>query len=169
MISVLCIQKKSNYRLYPDLDLWDAQRDAYNFKGSNPVITHAPCAQWCRLRNFAKDDPYTKGLAQFCFDIVVSNGGIFEHPADSLFLKSVTLPDHCKLYEVEGRWFGFPARKRTWLVFSKCKPATMPMNFDMVQYSLGRRRLKKDLPKSMRSETPIPMIDFFIDSLSSIR
>lgn len=35
MISVLCANKDSIYKSFPNLDVWDSNRNAYNFNGSN--------------------------------------------------------------------------------------------------------------------------------------
>jgi hypothetical protein len=129
MISVLCVAKESNYHLIPGLDLWQAARDAYNFSGSNPVITHAPCAQWSRMKAFSRYDKKQKDLAFFCFNKVIENGGIFEHPAGSSFFNEVQC-NRNNLYSFDQSWWQFPARKRTYLYFSKCKPLAFPLSFD---------------------------------------
>jgi len=85
MISILCAANKSNYYKIPNLDIWNKERNAYNFTSSQPVICHPPCAQWSRMRSFSKDCPVEKALAEFCYLQVIKNGGILEHPAGSSF------------------------------------------------------------------------------------
>lgn len=132
MIStVLCVQFKSNYYQVGGLDLWDINRDAYNFSGSNSVIAHPPCAQWSRLRSFAKTDQRQKDLAIHCYEVVKNNGGILEHPMGSLLWRSVGLSAG-RLISVDQSWFGFPARKRTLLWFVGYVPGSHPISFDCV-------------------------------------
>lgn len=74
MITVLCAKKNSVYKTIPGVDVWDETRDAYFFTGSNPVITHAPCAQWSRMRNFSKPNADERELAYFCLNKVLCWG-----------------------------------------------------------------------------------------------
>lgn len=149
MISVLCINPISVYHSIPNLDLWDEQRNAYRFTGSNPVITHAPCAQWSRMKAFSNPDPEQKQLAHFCCDQVERNGGIFEHPQGSSFFKERGIKP---TISIDQFWFGFPARKRTWLYFQKCKPIAHPLRFDAIEQRLGARSGPiKEISKRLRA------------------
>lgn len=132
MISVLCALPNSVYKTIPGVDVWDAQRDAFYFTGSNPVIVHPPCQQWSRLKAFAKPNPDEKELAYHCLKIVIRNGGIFEHPMGSSFFKEVGIKP---TLSVDQHWFGYAARKRTWLYFAQVRPLALPLNFDCVQIS----------------------------------
>lgn len=162
MISILCAQKNSLYKEIPGLDIWDEERDAYYFYGSNPVITHAPCPQWSRMKAFAKHDESQKELAWFCLQKVLRNGGIFEHPAGTSFFKEAGIQKN--IYSVDQSWWGFPARKRTYLFFHKVKPLPMPILTSPPEYVLAKhsklrdwqRKERKTLPKRMRSTTVIP-------------
>lgn len=131
MISVLCIDPKGYYPKLQskyNLDLWDANRDAYNFKGGNVVIAHPPCQQWSRMKAFAKPNEYQKKLAFFCWDKVNENGGIFEHPVGSSFIKMVN-PNFDNVYRVFQKDFGFPTNKATLLYFKNIKPLPVPLTF----------------------------------------
>ena len=86
---MLCAAPQSYYWSIPGLQIYDRQRDARSFQGSQPVIAHAPCAQWSKLKAFAAVDPGEKDLAWFCFKKWVANGGIFEHPEGSSFFHEV--------------------------------------------------------------------------------
>lgn len=120
MISILCIQDDSNYYKIPgNLDLWNKARNTWFFNGSNPVITHAPCQQWSRMRGFANQNKEEKELAFFCLEKVNKNGGIFEHPADSSFFKYAGIKPSLIVDQVN---FGFRGRKRTWLYFKGFTP-----------------------------------------------
>jgi hypothetical protein len=179
MISILCAKKNSLYKTIPGIDVWDEDRDAYFFTGSNPVITHAPCAQWSRMRNFAKDDPDQKELAYFCLTKIIRNGGIFEHPAGSSFFKQAGLTKN--IYSVDQSWWGFPAVKRTYLFFHECRPLSFPFPSEtpskIVNTQLrknGSRHKKQDqfkssrmIPKSMNSTTVLPFAKYLIDCINA--
>jgi len=172
LISVLCANSDSVYKSIPDLDVWDKERNAYLFTGHNPVITHAPCQQWSRMRNFARPDQDEKELAYFCMKKVIENGGVFEHPAGSSFFKEVKIyPGDPGLYSIDQFWWGLPARKRTYLYFSKCRPVTFPIRLDAIEYQLGHRpgSTKKDLPKNLRSYTTPEFAHWLIDCVNQIQ
>lgn len=158
-ISILCVHPRSNYFKVPGLDCWDIKRDAYNFIGKNPVITHAPCAQWSKLKAFANINEYEKGLANFCFDKVLENGGIFEHPAGSSFWKYRGVSN--QVVSVNQFWFGFPTEKRTYLYFSKCAPIEMPLNFNAVE------RKFQNLTNKQRSESTPQFIEWCVSCIRS--
>lgn len=143
MISVLCVNENSVYKTL-GLDCYDKQRDAYSFTGGNPVITHAPCQQWSRLKAFAKPNDYERDLAWFCLEAVERNGGIFEHPAGSSFFREAGIVPTISINQF---WFGFPCRKHTWLYFSKCKPLALPLRFDAIEKKVDQ------LHSSKRSDT----------------
>ena len=154
MISVLCVNEDSIYKTM-GLDCYDKHRDAYTFTGSNPVITHAPCAQWSRLKSFSTPDPYEKDLAWFCLEKVKANGGIFEHPAGSSFFKEAGI----KPFSIDQFWFGFPCKKRTYLYFSKCKPVAVPLRFDAIEKTVDQ------LHSSRRSDTTEQLARWFINCI----
>lgn len=169
MITVLCAKKKSLYKQIPGLDVWDQDRDAYYFTGSNPVITHAPCAQWSQMKGFANDNPDEKELAYFCLQKVLRNGGIFEHPRGSSFFREAGVDRN--IYSVDQSWWGFPAKKATWLFFHRCKPEPFPiMPPPPTRVIAPHRHIKGggtlDLPKSQRSTTTIPFAQWMIDSIN---
>jgi len=173
MITILCAKKNSLYKTIPGLDVWDEDRDAYFFTGSNPVITHAPCAQWSRMNAFSNPDTDAKELAFFCLNKVIRNGGIFEHPAGSSFFKEAGVTRN--IYSVDQSWWGFPARKRTYLFFHKCKPLAFPVlqyvptHVVAVSSKLGphQRSLRTELSKSQRSTTVVPFAQWMIDCIKS--
>ena len=155
-ISVLCTMPGSNYYRIPNLDCWDVKRNAFNFTGSNPVITHAPCPQWSRMKAFAKYNQRDRLLAYFCWDVVNTNGGIFEHPAGSSFFNHVGA-DWNKIISIDQMWFGFPARKRTYLYFNKCIPLQYPISFDCPV------KLVEYMSSSMRSRQPLSLCKWLVD------
>lgn len=136
-IAVLGVDSRSTYFdiEIPDvrLHLFTAERDMLNFSFDMPVIAHPPCAQWSRLRSFAKEDSDIKALAFWCLLAVKRCGGILEHPHGSLFMR--THIGYSRCVSVNQSWFGFPARKSTLLYTRKVKLLSYPLSFDLPQYS----------------------------------
>jgi len=161
MVSILCIEEKSNYRLIPGLDLWDKDRNAYNFSGGQPVITHAPCAQWSRMKAFARSNKAEKELAYFCFEQVQKNGGIFEHPSGSSFFRVINA-DRKKIRSVNQCWWGFPAQKKTLLYFNQVEPLSFPVNFNAVEYMISTPKNKhgRNLPEMKKAERSLMPLSF---------
>jgi hypothetical protein len=157
MISVLCVDKHSNYKKLDGLDLWDAQRDAYNYTGTNPVITHPPCQQWSKLHKFAHVNAYEKALAFFCLEKVQQNGGILEHPQGSSFFKAAGIKP---TLAVDQSLFGFPARKRTLLYIHGYKAPALPLCFDV-------RKLNKVelMSRTMRSRMTVEFCEWLVNTL----
>jgi hypothetical protein len=156
MITALCVNQNSIYKTIEGIDAWDLERDAYNFDGLNPIIAHPPCQQWSRLKAFAKVNPKEKDLAIFCLEKINRNGGILEHPAGSTFFKYAGIKP---TISIDQHWFGFPARKRTYLYFVGCKPLSFPLNFD-----LSRSKVQL-LHSSKRSDTTIFFAKWLINSI----
>jgi hypothetical protein len=158
MITILCAMQNSNYFKIEGIDIWDITKDAYNFTGANPVICHPPCAQWSKMRTFAKANPREKDLALFCLEKVNKNGGILEHPAGSALWK---LPEVIpgKVISINQHWFGFPAQKRTWLYFNKVQPLTLPIIFDCPTKTVNQ------LHSSARSKQPLALCQWLINCI----
>lgn len=135
IISVLCTLPDSVYKKLDGFDCWDKERNAYNFNGSNPVITHAPCAQWSICKPWAKEDKHEKELAAFCLDKVKQNGGIFEHPAHSSFFKYAGIKP---TISIDQFWWGFPAKKPTWLYFHDVELLPVPLRFDAIETNVRK-------------------------------
>lgn len=162
MVSILCVQKGSNYYSIPGLDLWDIERDAYQYQGNNPVIAHPPCAQWSKMRAFSKPDQRQKDLAFFCYEKVKQNGGILEHPVGSLFFKSVDLSKG-KLYKVFQSDFGFQSQKATLLWFVNCRPLPYPI-------FTQEARILKDVSRisaNQRAKMPLGFCYWLVNSLQN--
>ena len=130
-ISVLCTEEFTSYLNLPYVFPWSKEMDVYNFNNSTPVITHAPCAQWSKMKRFANCNMKEKDLAFFCYEKVMENGGIFEHPAGSAFFKYIGKEK--EVVSLNQHWFGFPSQKKTYLYFNKCKPGQMSINFNAVE------------------------------------
>jgi len=116
MIAALYIDPRGPYPSLRHVDAWDATRDARNYDGPDPVVAHPPCANYGALRHLAVHD--TRDLGFRAMEQVRKFGGVLEHPAFSLLLRSPdSPPDEYGGYTVEVcqcEW-GHVARKRTWL------------------------------------------------------
>lgn len=171
MISVLCANKDSIYKSFPELDVWDKERNVYRFNGKNPVITHAPCQQWSSLKYFAKNDPLEKNLAWLCLNWVNENGGVFEHPAYSDFFKEAEI-DMSKVYSVDQHWWGLECKKPTWLYFSKCKPLPYSLSFDAVTHEIktgiNKKNALKWMDKKRHSFTTKEFAEWLIKCVSQV-
>ncbi len=172
-VAILCADEKTNYSKISNLEIYDRERDAYSFRGGMPVVCHPPCAQWSNLKHFAHKNQYEKDLAPFCWSALLENGGIFEHPICSTFIKNMQpLPKECKMISVDLHWFGYRARKRTALIFHRCKPLALPLNFNAVTHMVGKgsQAYKKKSPlKGLwhrdAHETPPSMVEWLINSI----
>lgn len=132
-VAALFVRASSPYKLVPDVDCYDASRDARTYHGPWPVVAHPPCRAWGRLKAFAKPRPDEKALAFFALDSVRKWGGILEHPeGSSLWAEAGMLRpgyiDHFGGFTlvVDQVHFGHRARKRSWLYFCRCEPGAMP-------------------------------------------
>lgn len=97
---------------YPKLvaDWWDEARDARNYDGPNPVVTHPPCGPWGNFRHMCtKQD---RELAPLAVSQVRRWGGVLEHPAGSMLFGSL-LP---KPGEPPDAWGGrtYDVRQVAW-------------------------------------------------------
>lgn len=131
-IAALFVEPRGTYSELPDIELWDAARDARNYLGPWPVIAHPPCSRWCRLAGLIEARwGHKKGADDGCFAsallAVRTFGGVLEHPAYSDAWTAFALPKPLKeggwaqgacggssCYVEQGR-YGHPAKKATWL------------------------------------------------------
>jgi hypothetical protein len=131
-VAALYVEKNGIYAGLPDVELWDAERDARNYPGTHPVVAHPPCSRWCRLAGLVEkrwghkkgDDGGTFAAA---LRDVRAYGGVLEHPAFSDAWTTYGLPiPHpgggwqrgiCGGWtcQVEQGRSGHPAKKATWL------------------------------------------------------
>lgn len=156
--AILCADKDSLYKNYDYLDVWDVKRNAYLFTQAENIIAHPPCAQWSRLKAFAKENKEEKDLAFFCLEKIHKSRGILEHPAGSSFFKEAGIKP---TLSVDLSWFGYSCKKLTYLYFFNCSPAQFPISFDLPQKKIS------DLKYGKRSQTPDLMIKWFLESLNS--
>jgi len=91
-VAVLFARRDSCYKQLPDLDVWDADRDALNWNGGCPVVAHPPCRGWGRMRQFSYAHDDERQLAEFAICAVSEWGGVLEHPAESSLWSARGLP-----------------------------------------------------------------------------
>lgn len=169
-IAILCADSKGHYpdlsEKY-DLDIYTKDRDCRNFKFNSPVITHAPCAQWSRLKGFARLNEEEKNLAWLCKKAVDTCGGIFEHPSGSSFFKESAC-EISKIYSVNLSWFGYTARKKTLLYYNRVSLLSHPLSFDAITQQLSTNKNSRGLPeiqKHLRHITPVQFNEWLIQSV----
>src|SRR5882672_11456300 len=89
MVAALYVARDGAYWNLPDVDPWDAERDARLYAGPWPVVAHPPCERWgrywhggpsARIRRMKGDDG---GCFAAALAAVRKWGGVLEHPADS--------------------------------------------------------------------------------------
>lgn len=135
MIAALYVDVGGIYAGRPDVDPWDAARDARLYAGPWPVVAHPPCEAWGR---YAKPTPASKARGPLvgddggCFAAALAAverwGGVLEHPAASKAWAVFGLPPPPpaggwmrSLYRpgwachVEQGHYGHRAQKPTWL------------------------------------------------------
>lgn len=171
-VAVLFARADSNYRALPDVDVWDARRDARRFGGGMPVVAHPPCRAWASLRHFARPEPGEKELALFAVEMVRKCGGVLEHPALSTLFQCAGLPAPGRrdrhggfVTALDQFWFGHRAEKRTKLYIVGIEPQdlpAMPMRIDTPTHVVSpSARLRAGMPgyrpqlrKAEREHTP---------------
>jgi len=134
VIAALYVEPGGAYFGLPDVDPWDATRDARLYDGPWPVVAHPPCERWGRFWHGSPRKPHQFELGDDggCFAAALlavhRYGGVLEHPADSKAWKAHgLLPPprqggwhaahwaHGWTCYVEQGFYGHPARKPTWL------------------------------------------------------
>jgi hypothetical protein len=121
------------------------------------IIAHPPCAQWARLRHFAHSDIKEKNLAIFCYEKILIEGGILEHPFASSLWKYLGIEK--KIINTDLHSFGFKALKKTSLYFHNCKPLAFPLCFDAITTTVDK------MSYTSRSITPVKFNEFLVSSI----
>jgi hypothetical protein len=143
MIAALFVDPRGCYVGLPDVDPWDAARDARLYDGPHPVVAHPPCTRWGKLwagqplwiKRTGERKP--KGDDGGCFaaalDAVRTHGGVIEHPEGSHAWQAFGLIEPPRnggwvVADWLGGWtccieqgrYGHYARKPTWLYAVGC-------------------------------------------------
>lgn len=102
------------------------------------------------------------GLAPFCLNILMKNGGVLEHPYESHFVHMIRLFPGIKRMLIDQDWFGHPCRKRTWLVMPEYY-VIPEIEFRLIaQYNHNRTVIWHRLSKHGKSATPIDLAKWLI-------
>lgn len=143
-VAVLFARSDSVYKTIPGCDVYDEARDARTYADRLPVVAHPPCARWSKINGVVlsryphKADAFAwgndGGLFAFALAAVRANGGILEHPADSLAFFRHEMPRVGRGPDRFGGWafqvrqvdFGHRAEKRTWLYVVGVQPDDLP-------------------------------------------
>lgn len=181
MIAALFVERGGVYFDLPNVDPWDAARDARAYAGPDPVVAHPPCQLWTNMArvNFKRygGEHNRPGNDGGCFRAALSAveafGGVLEHPAESHawdrfgllkpsrrggWSRASTLGWVCEVWQSA---YGHKARKRTWLYYAG---ELAPFDLDWAQregtHQIGWfDRKKPTLGKKEASRTPIRFRD----------
>jgi hypothetical protein len=180
VIAALYVETGGVYFGLPDVDPWDAQRDARLYAGPHRVIAHPPCQLWVNFAalNFKRygGEHNRPGNDGGCFASALSAvrrfGGVLEHPAFSNAWPHHSLQAPTKIgwnkagdrewvCEIWQSAYGHPARKRTWLLFvGDATPMEMRWQRDPGTHQVGWfDRKKPSLGKRAASATPTALRD----------
>lgn len=107
MIAALYVERGGVYYGLPDVDPWDAERDARQYDGPHVVVAHPPCERWgrywsggpsARVRRLKGDDA---GCFAAALAAVERFGGVLEHPEGSHAWRAFDI-----VSPPPGRWMG---------------------------------------------------------------
>jgi hypothetical protein len=178
MIAALFVAIGGCYFGLPDVDPWDAARDARLYAGPWPVVAHPPCERWgrywsggpsVRVRKKKGDDA---GCFASALWSVRQYGGVLEHPEASHAWRAFGLnaPPRSGGWVVAdfvGGWtccveqghYGHRARKATWLYAHgvelprlKWGPSAASVRLDAGCHSAEERRQFMRPPRGMTPE-----------------
>jgi hypothetical protein len=189
-VAALFVSVKGPYYGRNDVDAWDEGRDAREYGDCLPVVSHPPCARWCRLAKFIESrGGAAVGDDDGCFASALENvnrcGGVIEHPAWSLAWGVhglIAPPARGWQWCLDGYWvcevaqsaYGHPAQKLTWLYYVGRNPPEparweRPSGTAVVSYCYrgGRGRSewgrdRKRLKKRRAEETPREFAEYLL-------
>lgn len=181
-IPVLFVQQNSNYYNFDYFDCFDEKRNALTSQAREPLIAHPPCRKFSKLRSLSNAPTKEKQLAFFALEKIRRFGGILEHPKSSTLFKTGnfkldgSIDDYGGFLRVVNLSdFGFQAVKPTMLYFVGLTPKQLPpfpLNFNAITHVIStsyKYSEKKELSRNKRSETPIQMIEYFIQVIEIIK
>jgi hypothetical protein len=180
VIAALYVQKKGVYYGLPDVDPWDAERDARLYAGPWPVVAHPPCQRWSQLAHIHKSKPGLEiGADGGCFLAALNSvrrwGGILEHPKGTAAWEHFCLPRPTRSWtrDLHGGWvteveqgnYGHRAQKATWLYAFGIDPPRL-------DWTSRPGRIRVDFMSGNgpeRSRTPLPFRDLLLSIARTAR
>ena len=178
-VAVLFARADSIYKTLPECDVFDAERDARTYAGTNPIVAHPPCRAWGAFAMFAKPRDDEKALAPWAIEQIRKNGGVLEHPNASKLWPELGLPEPGTVDEFGGwtlpihqHWFGHRAEKKTRLYIVGCKPKDipdMPMVLGQATHVIGdvgrasNGTKRPEVSKDEREHTPPQLARWLVD------
>jgi len=139
-VAVLFAQRGSLYHDISGCDVYDIDRDALSYFGSDPVIAHPPCRGWGGLRHMAKPRPGELDLAIYSICECQRVGGVLEHPVRSALWQYMGLPVGPQVdvhggftLTIDQFWFGHLCQKRTNLYICGTDRRSLPV----MSFALG--------------------------------
>lgn len=187
MIAALYVEANGVYFGLPNVDPWDATRDARRYSGPHRVVAHPPCSSWCQLayinqKRWGRKVGDDGGCFRHALNCVRTFGGVLEHPAYSYAWPAFGLPRPPRagwqktacggwVAQVSQGAYGHAARKRTWLYYVGDAPPTLDWSepAPTAQVSYCANHGDSPLPrisKKAASRTPIAFRDLLL-SLAS--
>jgi hypothetical protein len=144
VIAALYVETGGSYYGLPDVDPWDAERDARLYDGPWPVVAHPPCQRWGKMWFGSPDVVAKTGVRKIkgdddgCFKAALASvrkwGGVIEHPWASFAWPHFGLNTPSReggwiMADFEGGWtccveqsrYGHYARKPTLLLAYGCE------------------------------------------------
>jgi hypothetical protein len=155
-VAILCADKNSSYFKLPNLLIYTSRENALSYTGSLPAICHPPCAMFSRDRMLSKYNEESIQLARHCYDICQINGGIIEQPAHSIMFDYLGIKPTMEVWQ---SWFGFRAKKRTWLYCDKVTLLPAPITFDLSTHSVEK------LSSTMRARQTLQFSQWLVNSV----
>ena len=178
-VAILFARADSHYKTLPDVDVFDAARDARTYDGPWPIVAHPPCRAWGNFAMFAKSRPDERNLARLAVALVREFGGVLEHPLGSKLWPAQKLPAGQDRDQYGGwtliidqHWWGHRAQKRTRLYIVGCEPQSipaMPMMLGRAAFvvgDVGRASRGDDRPeigKAEREHTPPALAAWLVE------
>jgi hypothetical protein len=178
-VAVLFARADSIYKTLPECDVFDAERDARTYAGTNPIVAHPPCRAWGAFAMFAKPRGDEKALAPWAIEQIRKNGGVLEHPNASKLWPELGLPEPGSVDEFGGwtlpihqHWFGHRAEKKTRLYIVGCEPRDipdMPMVLGQATHVIGdvgrasNGTKRPEVSKDEREHTPPQLARWLVD------
>lgn len=175
---ILFTDQKSNFHKLTAVDCYGIERNALNYTGLSPVIAMPPCRLWSRMRRFSTAPACERFLGIWAISLVRRVGGVVEQPAGSKLFTFMNIPLDGSpdkyggfIRSLDQNWFGFKARKRTYLYIVGVHPRdipALPLPVSPYTHSLGKSKHLLQLDKKLYSRMPIALCHWLILLVSKI-